>query len=43
MFNPTRYTPNVTEFKIMLYANVPDGVAWFDNIHVEATDDEDTN
>ena len=39
-FHPTRYTPSVTEFKIMLYAYFPDGVAWFDNVHVEAVDDD---
>jgi hypothetical protein len=39
-FHPTRYTASVTEFKIMLYAYYPDGVAWFDNVHVEAVDDD---
>jgi hypothetical protein len=29
----------VTEFKIMLFAFYPAGVAWFDNIKVEAMDD----
>jgi hypothetical protein len=39
LFHPTRHTPNATEFKIMLYAYYPAGVAWFDNIKVEALDD----
>lgn len=38
-FHPTKYRPNVAEFKIMLFAIFPDGVAWFDNIHVEAVDE----
>jgi hypothetical protein len=29
----------VTEFKIMLFAYYPDGVAWYDNVKVEAIDD----
>jgi hypothetical protein len=41
VFHPTKYTPNVTEFKIMLFTFYPDGVAWFDNVHVEAVDDDD--
>jgi len=41
VFHPTRYTPNVTEFKIMLFAYYPDGVAWFDNVRVEAVNDLD--
>jgi hypothetical protein len=40
-FHPTRFTPAVTEFKIMLFAYYPGGVAWFDNIHVTAVDDAD--
>ena len=39
-FHPTRFTPGVTEFKIMLFAYYPAGVAWFDNIRVTATDDD---
>jgi hypothetical protein len=39
-FHPTKYRPNVTEFKIMLYAFFPPGVAWFDNVHVVAAKDE---
>jgi hypothetical protein len=39
VFHPTRYNSNVTEFKIMLFAFYPAGVAWFDNIKVEAMDD----
>jgi len=39
LFHPTRYVPNVTEFKIMLYAYYPAGVAWFDNVKVEAFDE----
>jgi hypothetical protein len=39
VFHPTRHSPNVTEFKIMLYAYYPAGVAWYDNIIVEAVDE----
>ncbi len=39
VFHPTKYNPNVTEFKIMLYAYWPDGVAWFDNVKLEAVDE----
>ena len=39
VFHPTKYRPNVTEFKIMLFAYYPAGVAWFDNIKVETVDD----
>jgi hypothetical protein len=39
-FHPTRYTPNVTEFKIMLFAYYPPGTAWFDNVRVTAADDD---
>ena len=38
-FHPTRYRPNVAEFRIMLFACFPDGVAWFDNVKVEAFDE----
>jgi hypothetical protein len=41
LFHPTRHTSDAVEFKIMLYAIYPDGVAWFDNIKVEAIDDAD--
>jgi hypothetical protein len=36
LFHPTKYRPNVAEFKIMLFAFYPPGVAWFDNVRVEA-------
>ena len=39
VFHPTKYRSGVTEFKIMLFAYYPDGVAWFDNIDLEAVDD----
>ncbi len=39
VFHPTKYRPNVDEFKIMLFALYPPGVAWFDNIRVEAVDE----
>ena len=42
VFHPTRHTPNATEFKIMLYAFYPPGVAWFDNIKVETLDDPES-
>jgi len=39
LFHPTKYRPNVDEFKIMLFAYNPPGVAWFDNVRVEAVDE----
>jgi hypothetical protein len=39
LFHPTKYRPNVAEFKIMLFAYYPAGVAWFDNVRVEAMDE----
>ena len=39
VFHPTKYRSNVTEFKIMLFAYYPAGVAWFDNIKLEAIDE----
>jgi hypothetical protein len=39
VFHPTKYRPDVAEFKIMLFALYPPGVAWFDNVRVEATDE----
>jgi len=41
VFHPTRHTPNVTEFKIMLFTFIPVGVSWFDNVHLEIVDDPD--
>lgn len=39
VFHPTRHTPGTTKLKIMLYAIVPDGIAWYDNVKVTETDD----
>ncbi|MEI9998998.1 MAG: hypothetical protein WDO13_07415 [Verrucomicrobiota bacterium] len=39
VFHPTKYRPDAAEFKIMLYAFYPPGVAWFDNVKVEAVDE----
>ncbi len=39
VFHPTKYRPNVSEFKIMLFGLFPPGMAWFDNIKVEAVDE----
>lgn len=39
LFHPARHAPNATEFKIMLYAEYPPGVGWYDNIKVETIDD----
>lgn len=39
LFNPTKYSSDATEFKIMLFAYYPAGVAWFDNVDVEIVDD----
>jgi hypothetical protein len=41
VFHPTKHTPGVTRLKIMLYAIVPDGIAWYDNVKVTETDDTD--
>ena len=40
-FHPTKHTPGVVKLKIMLYAIVPDGIAWYDNVKVTAADDTD--
>jgi hypothetical protein len=40
LFHPTRYRPDVAEFKIMLFVYFPPGVAWFDNVRVEVVDDD---
>jgi hypothetical protein len=42
VFHPTRHNPNVTEFKIMLYAydyTPPGGLVWWDNVNVTMEDD----
>jgi hypothetical protein len=39
LFHPTRYRPDAAEFRIMLYAYYPAGVAWFDNVRVEEVDE----
>jgi hypothetical protein len=39
LFHQTKYRPDVAEFKIMLFAYIPAGVAWFDNVRVEAVDE----
>ncbi len=38
--HPGRSPQPVDEFKIMLYADYPAGVAWYDNIKVEPIDDQ---
>lgn len=43
VFHPTKHTPNVTEFKIMLFAYYPAGVAWYDNIKLKTFDDPDAD
>jgi hypothetical protein len=43
VFHPTKYRPNVDEFKIMLFALYPPGVAWFDNVRVVAVDEPADN
>ncbi|MDD2708518.1 MAG: hypothetical protein PHV34_10945 [Verrucomicrobiae bacterium] len=35
LFTPTKFRPNVTEMKVMLYAYHPPGVCWYDNIRIE--------
>ena len=39
LFHPTKYRPNVDEFKIMLFAYNPPGIAWFDNVQVEVVEE----
>ena len=34
-FHPTKFRPEVTEMKVMLYAYWPPGVYWFDNVRIE--------
>lgn len=35
VFHPTKFRPDVSEIKVMLFAYYPPGVYWFDNIRVE--------
>ena len=39
VFHPTKHTPAVTGFKVMLFAYYPPGVCWFDNVKVRAVDE----
>ena len=32
---PTKFRPEVTEMKVMLFAYHPPGVYWFDNVKIE--------
>ena len=34
VFHPTKYTSNVTEIRVMLYAYWPAGTYWFDNVRI---------
>ena len=38
-FHPTKYRPEVTEMRVMLYAYHPPGEYWFDNIKIEPVSD----
>jgi hypothetical protein len=42
IFHPTKFRPDVTEIKVMLFAYYPAGVYWFDNIHLEPVADTAT-
>ena len=35
VFHPTKFRPEVTEMKVMLFAYHPPGVYWFDNVKIE--------
>jgi hypothetical protein len=35
VFHPTKFRPDVTEMKVMLFAFYPAGVYWFDNVRIE--------
>ena len=35
VFHPTKFRPDVTEMKVMLFAYYPPGVYWFDNVRIE--------
>jgi len=35
VFFPTKFCPEVTEIKVMLFAFYPAGVYWFDNVRIE--------
>ena len=35
IFHPTKFRPDVTEMKVMLFAYHPPGVYWFDNVRIE--------
>ena len=35
VFHPTKFRPDVSEIKVMLFAYYPAGVYWFDNVRIE--------
>jgi hypothetical protein len=35
VFHPTKFRPDVTEMRVMLFAYHPPGVYWFDNVRIE--------
>ncbi|HTV42406.1 MAG TPA: hypothetical protein VMF08_17695 [Candidatus Sulfotelmatobacter sp.] len=35
IFHPTKFRPEVSEMKVMLFAYYPAGVYWFDNVRIE--------
>ena len=35
IFHPTKFRPDVSEMKVMLFAYFPAGVYWFDNVRIE--------
>ena len=39
VFHPTKNTPKVTGFKVMLFAFYPPGVCWYDNVVVKAVEE----
>ena len=39
VFHPTKFRPDVTEIKVMLFAFYPAGIYWFDNVRIEPVPD----
>ena len=42
IFHPTKFRPDVSEIKVMLFAYYPPGVYWFDNVLIEAVSEPAT-
>ena len=39
VFHPTKFRPDVSEIKVMLFAYYPAGIYWFDNVRIEPVAD----